>query len=317
MTEFTGRVGHLEDIESPWANAGGVVKSLQDVEMMAKTGVGWIEAGSYTLEKRLGNAWNPVTMVDDKTVYYHNPETGVTFNSLGMPNKGMDTVEVEIPEMAHIAHQYNKKLIINVAPVSDEPVAESIELVRRAQAAGADGVLLNAGCPNVVSEDGGRHELLSKSPVSFGRVLAGLSQANLSQPIWVRLSPQEGLQNMNKTTAHILGSRVVSAVLTPNTWGGHKPVDKKDKYILDVPGNMGGMSGPAMSTFAYRETLYAVQALRHSKVDVICSSGIMNGDKLRRSLLLGAVAGAGTTFYYESQNGWADDTGRLLSELAA
>src|SRR5579885_3518334 len=115
MSEFSGRIGHLEDIQSPWGNAGGVVKTVEDVERMAKTGVGWIEAGSYTLEPRPGNGPN------GERVYYHNPETGETFNSLGMPNKGMDVVETEIPEMAHIARTHNKKLVVNVAPVSADP----------------------------------------------------------------------------------------------------------------------------------------------------------------------------------------------------
>lgn len=44
MKEFNELIGGLENVESPWGNAGGVVKTIEDVERMARTGVGWIEA---------------------------------------------------------------------------------------------------------------------------------------------------------------------------------------------------------------------------------------------------------------------------------
>ncbi|MDZ7786120.1 MAG: hypothetical protein U5L95_03300 [Candidatus Saccharibacteria bacterium] len=53
---FKGEIGHLEGFESPFANAGGVVKTMHDVEIMANTGVAYIEDGSQPLLPRLGNA---------------------------------------------------------------------------------------------------------------------------------------------------------------------------------------------------------------------------------------------------------------------
>jgi dihydroorotate dehydrogenase len=308
MIEFDGRIGHLEYVESPWANAGGVVKTLEDVELMARTGVGMIEAGSYTLAERLGNGPN------GETVYYHDPVKGETYNSLGMPNKGMDKVETEIPEMVRIAHAYNKKLVVNVAPVSNQPEKESLELVRRAYDAGADAVILNAGCPNVVTEDGGRHEILSRSPTKLLHVLDAL--VAIDRSIFVRLSPQYTGHDTARICGVIKRSRVVSAVLTPNTWPGHQPKNANGEPILQVPGGIGGKSGPAMSEDALYQTAWVVQALKGSGIDTISSSSVMNGKELARRMQLGAVAGAGTTFFYESQNGWQDDTNRLLSELA-
>lgn len=312
MTKFNGRVGHLEGITAPWANAGGVVLSINDVLNMAQTAVGWVEAGSFTLERRL----NKVTMLTDQPQYQHNPYTGETFSNDDMPNKGMDVVEVEIPEMVRVAHQYGKQLVVNVAPVSEDPVEESIELVRRAQAAGADCVLLNAGYRNVKAQGGEPNELLSRSPATFGKVLNGLYEANV-KPIWVRLSPQERIGNCNSITAHILGSRVVSAVATPNVWNTSQPRGVKSDCVLSMPVGFAGKSGWAMADSARRETRLIGQALGFANVDVISSSGIDTARELKHRLFFGAKAGAGTTFYYESQDGWADDTGRLLSELAA
>lgn len=309
MIEFNGRIGHLENIESPWGNAGGVVKTIEDVEKMAHTGVGWVEAGSFTLEPRVGNSPN------GETVYCHNPETGETFNSLGMPNKGMDIIEIEIPEMARIAHAQNKPLVVNVAPVSENPSTESVELVRRAYAAGADAVLLNAGCPNVVTMDGGRHELLSRSPDNLARVLFDIGSV-IDKPIFLRISPQVSSANMSRVISAIRLSKAVSAVSAPNTWPNHKPLTGYGEEILQVSGGIGGKSGPAMEHEAMKETNWAV---RHAQgeVDIISSSSIMSARSLQRRLSLGAVAGAGTTFFYEPVNGWQEDVDRMLTELAS
>jgi dihydroorotate dehydrogenase len=311
VAEFNGRIGHLEDIESPWGNAGGVVKTIEDVEQMARTGVGWIEAGSYTLEPRIGNSPN------GETVYHHDAETGETFNSLGMPNKGMDVVQTEIPEMVRIAHAHNKKMVVNVAPVSEYPARESLELVTRAYEAGADAVLLNAGCPNVVTDDGGRHEILSHNPDALWSVLHALEAVRIKfKPVFVRLSPFADLTNINALFEPML-TMSASAVFTPNTWGGNKPTNKDGKEILEVPGGMGGKSGPAVAKLAQEQAGVIADWLKDVGIDVVLSSGVIDARGVQRGIDVGAKAVAGTTFYYESQNGWQEDTGRLLSELAA
>lgn len=299
------------EVDSPWANAGGVVKHPHEVEKMAHTGVGWIEAGSYTLEAREGNGPN------GETVYHHNPETGETFNALGMPNKGMDVVEREIPEMVGIAHSYGKKLVVNVAPVSDSPATESVELVQRAYEAGADAVLLNAGCPNVVTENGGRHEILSCDKFALYATLAALKPVvEKFTPVFVRVSPQPSQDVAYHILRAICISDTASAIFTPNTFPGHKPLDEEDKTILEVPGNVGGKSGPATAPEAYEQTAwFALSTL----LDVVSSGGITNGHELRRRIEGDgnrlAVAGAGTTFYYESGD-WEHDTDRLLRQYS-
>lgn len=309
MTEFAGKIGHLTDVESPWGNAGGVVKTIEDVEKIALTGVGWIEAGSYTLEPRMGNSPN------GERVYYHDTETGLTYNSLGMPNKGLDSVEKEIPEMVRLAEAHHKKLVVNVAPVSEHPAEEAQELVARAYAAGAPAVLLNAGCPNVVTEDGGRHEVLSHDAAAFSLVLRGLRRvAERYSPLFVRISPQNDLYAAGEIAWAIRQSQCVSAVFDPNTWGGSRPPSEKPQ--LEVPGGVGGKSGPGMAQEARSQTRWISRFLRSIGVDTVSSSSIMNASELKQRLQWeGAVAGAGTTFFYESAD-WQYDVDKLLTELA-
>jgi hypothetical protein len=72
-----------------------------------------------------------------------------------------------------------------------------------------------------------------------------------------------------------------------------------------------------------KQVRWSIDILRGSKIDVVCSGSIMDSEplklkaaeQLKKVLDLGAVAAAGTTFYYESSRGWAEDTDRLLREF--
>ncbi|MDZ7786121.1 MAG: hypothetical protein U5L95_03305 [Candidatus Saccharibacteria bacterium] len=237
-------------------------------------------------------------------------------NSLGMPCAGYEEEEKVLPDKLEIAHAKGKKLIWNFAPVTDCPAEESLEGIQRAFAAGVDGVILNAGCPNVKDTDGTQHAILSRNPQAFGKVLSFLREANLPEPIWVRLSPQESFSNMSVIGNHIKNSGIVSAVLVPNTWSVDMPIKDNGESLLDTNTEKVGKSGPAMATGARKETAWAVSALKGSNVDVISSSSIMDEKELKHRLGQGAVAGAGTTFFYASENGWSQDVDRLLWDFA-
>jgi len=316
---FTGKIGHLEDIASPWAAAGGVAKTVADTEALARTGVGWIEDGSQTLEGRPGNAINPrrPELGEQFTVYYHNKASGETGNSLGMPGRPIDEWVRDIPEKVRIAHKAGKAFVQNIAPVSDNPLEESKELIARSYEAGADAVLLNAGCPNVRSSDGGRHELLSRNALALAKVLFGLKPlAEQYQPLFLRISPQENYLQMSDICWAIRNSRSVSAVFVPNTWPDFVPLDEKNRPVpLGHHRGGGGLSGPAVAAQAAQQTEWAVEQLEGAGIDVVSSAGIMNVAELERRLKLGAAAAAGTTFYYESAD-WRADTDKLLQELA-
>lgn len=331
MSEQNWRIGHLE-VTSPWGNAGGVVKTVDDVERMAKTGVGYIEHGSTTLEKRFGNKRDKLTgdiIIDPETGeplidYYHNPKTGETFNSLGMPGSGMNTIEEEIPEMVRIAEAYGKKLLINVAPVSDEPMSEVIELATRAYEAGAHGVIVNAGCPNIIIEGEARHEILSHNAEACYLVFGGLKVVTEKFPkVFARTSPQASFQSAREVYGSIKRAGTVSTLWLPNTWPGHRPLVNGEP-ALTIEGNVGGRSGPVTAAEVEKQLEWALAILKGSGIDIVASGAIANsealgikaGEQLRRYMNLGVVAGAGTTFYYEAQDSWEEGTDRLLNDFA-
>lgn len=302
------QIGHLE-VESPWGNAGGVAKQVEDVHKLGLTGAGWIEGGSWTLEPRPGNGPN------GELVYVYDAETGLMLNALGMPNKGIDWLVRELPGMNRETR--DKPLIANVAPVSTDPVTETQELVHRVYDAGATAVLLNAGCPNVPGKDGGRHEILSGNAEALRLVLAGLQRVTEKYlPIFIRVTPLERPQDAYRIAQVIAQSGVVSAVFTPNTW----PLTPEDNSPLEVPPGVGGKSGPITADSAIYQAAQMRRFLSQQggkKIDVVVSGGITTGKQLQQSMAMsGAVAGAGTTFYYQAEEGWSTGTNRLLHNFA-
>lgn len=304
------RIGEYE-MESPLMNAGGVVKTVEDVRLMAATGVGAVLAGSFTLEPRVGNSPN------GEKVYDHDSETGITTNSLGMPNKGLVEVAKDLPDMIQIAHDQGKPFILNFAPVSSDPMLEIVrmsEILQRAGIDNLDGFELNASCPNVVTSDGGRHELLSRHPEQLGEVVAELRDISTKEvpfgTLIVRVSPFEGQQDA-LPLAESLQEAGAHAVAAFNTFPGSKPV-------LEVPGSVGGQSGGGMAPQAEMQTSWLVAAMDSidAGFDIIGSNGIVDAARMKRRLNLGASTVSATTLFYEAPHGWGRAVDRMLQEYA-
>lgn len=311
------RIGEYE-MESPFMNAGGVVKSLEDVKVMARTAVGAVLAGSFTLNPRVGNSPN------GETTYYHDQATGITYNALGMPNRGLTEMASEVQEMQNIAHDHGKPFILNFAPVSANPVNEVIDLsatLNRAGVTELDGLELNASCPNVVTDDGGRHEILSHHPEQLGVVVEKLSDIAANEvrigTLIVRVSPFQNHQTDAAPLLNSLRDAGADAVSAFNTFPGGVPIDATGKQILQVPGGAGGQSGPGMLTRVEAQTV-ALRNARNSvapNIEVIGSNGIMTGEALKRRLDLGASAVSASTLFYESRR-WGVAVDKLLAEFA-
>lgn len=298
-------------MDTPWGNAAGTVKTPAEAEMMAHTGVGWVEAGSISLNPR------PLQRQGNEDLYHHNPINGLSHNSLKLFNPGIDAVEEQIPDMAKVAHGLGKKLFINVAPVSEDPVAESQELAWRSYEAGADAVVINAGCPTVAKD--GKNDILSYNFDLFKATIDGLELiTEKHHPVFVKISPQESFSDMRRIIRPI-NRDIVSAVITVNTWLEEFEPNNPHNPILQISGGPAGKSGPGMAKDAFKQTAWAVSAAQigRRKLDVISAGGIMTGEELELRTRLGAVAGSGTTLYYESaEEGWNEATDRLLRQYA-
>lgn len=294
-------------------NAGGLVKTVDDVRRMSQTGVGAVLAGSFTLEPRAGNGAN------GEQVYYHDSAAGITYNSLGMPNKGIVNVAARLNEMISIAHDFGKPFVLNFAPGSNDPRAEVIkmsEVLALARVEGLDGLELNASCPNIFT----RHELLSYHPKLLGEVLVELSDIAANEvpigAVMVRISPfrQETDALELAKALQASGIDIVSAF---NTFPGAIPLNEKGDQILQVRGGAGGQSGAGMTSRAEEQTRWLLEARStiEADFDIIGSNGVVNAAAMKRRLDLGVAAVSATTLFWESRN-WASAVDQLLRDYA-
>ena len=305
-------------MESPLMNAGGVVKSVEDVRMMSQTGVGAVLAGSFTLEPRVGNSPN------GEVVYHHDNVNGATYNALGMPNKGLEAAAKDLPEMIHIAHDHGKPFVLNIAPVSTDPIAEITamgQMLSREGVEGIDAIELNSSCPNVVSSDGGRHAILSHNPDLLGDVLNELRDVSvkegLSDSLIVRISPF-----LSRDDALLLARQLhesgVDAVSAFNTFPGGRPVDENKKPILQVPGGVGGQSGALTVRQAELQTQWLVDARNKvgAAFEIIGSNGVTDAPSMKRRLAIGASAVSSTTLFYEAIPKWGKAVDDILTDFS-
>jgi dihydroorotate dehydrogenase len=303
-------------MESPLMNAGGVVKSVEDVKMMSQTAVGAVLAGSFTLEPRIGNSPN------GETVYYHDPQSGATYNSLGMPNQGLEAVAKELPEMIKISHDHGKPFIFNFAPVTTDPVEEIIAMsgvLARSKLEDLDAIELNASCPNVVTADGGRHAILSHSPDQLGEVLDELSDIGSNEvsfgSLIVRVTPFRDYEDA-LLLAEQLDRSVVDAVSAFNTFPNVRPLDEQGRLVLQVPGGRGGQSGGLATSHIEIQTAWLVTARDQigASFDIIGSNGVTDALSMKRRLDIGASAVSATTLFYESTD-WGRAVDAILEEF--
>jgi dihydroorotate dehydrogenase len=310
LSEF--RIGHLE-VEAPWGNAASVVTNVHDAEILAKSNIGWIEAGPFTPEPREGNGPG-----GEKTTHY-DVATGAFHNCKGMPNEGIEAAaRLAIPEMVEIAEEHGKKLVVNVSPTTPERAdKEAQELVALAYGAGAHGVLLNAGCPSIVREDGSRQENPGCDPQMLGKMMLSLADVTKENyPVFLRVPPAGDYPEMRSRLRPIKDS-VVSVIFATNT----KPLNESDGQYLDVPGETGGMSGPALTEFGRTQLGWALAAGRIGgrNIDVVSSIGIHSGEELHKRIRSGAIGGAGTSAYYigtEHGLGLAEVTDKIITQFA-
>lgn len=299
MTRFAGF-----DVEVPFGPAAGAVNGpneellIKQLLQVIHSPAGFALAGSFTTERSEGNAHYGRT-------YYHDPLTGRTVNSMGLPNVGSAAAEQIIGNLAPIAADYGKPLGASVSPAKGEDPQKVLpDLVYRMFAAGAHFVEANYSCPNKVTDDGGREPMLGYDPDAVGEVReAILSAIGHQQHFGEKWPPPIAgkLDIARKLAGTLYSHRGVYFISGPNTVKDQKLYDEQGKPALDVPGHVGGMSGPATAPLA-REMARQLDQYLPLGVKILSASGVMTGQEVYERTTLGGVSlAAGVTVYFENE----------------
>lgn len=236
-------------------NAGGMVKTLADVERFCKSSATRITVGSITMHGRAGNV--PVPPGD---VYFYDEVTGESGNSLGLPNEGVGYYSKLLPQMVAMAHAAGKELW---ASVNGESVEEIVWLVEACFKCGVDGVEINLACPNV-HDKGKQKPLFCEDPTLVEDILWRLVKAGFKgKKIGIKVSPNDN-EALIADICHVVQiTDIATEVVCCNTKGGQRFVRNGIDMIAFMPPgsdevkHVGGQAGKPIHELCVRvATLY-------------------------------------------------------------
>lgn len=280
----------------PFMNAAGSVNGAgeenfnRDFMDVVRAPGGVVMIGSVTIPFKEGN--------EPKyggPVYRHISETGLTYNSMGLPNLGIERFSQILPELVGIAHDHDKKLALSLAPLTQDPGKEWVKMAAVSLETGVDIIEFNAGCPNIFDAQGNPKTVLSLQPDVMGEALQYVEEKLGSDfAAGIKLSPTPVSDFISETNTDIDTTlirrqaevanklKIVRYISYFNTFGGQLPISQNgDVLPLSVPGGAGGVSGPGVAEVAYQQTKNMLEYL-NTDVDVVVAGGIYTGYELQR-----------------------------------
>jgi len=316
--ELAGRV-----LETPLLNAAGSVNGTsqeliqRDVATLARSPIGAIVFGSLTVHKQADNE-----VRFGAPAYHHDSDTGATYNSMGLPNIGLDNALRLMPDLVARAHERGKPLVVSVSPTLPNPeVGDTLEqtarLVGELMTTRADLIEVNTSCPNIVNESGDRKPVLGYDLDSMATLvsrlehIAGMKATRLGVKLPPYLTHEE--RSIIPELAQLFAEHPVFAyIATANTIPNQVARDKIGQPILRVPDGAGGLSGPITREVG-REQLQLWHEATGGTIDIVSSLGVDSGREMAKRRDLGAAAVSGVTFLWES-NDWGKAVTDMITE---
>lgn len=301
-------------MESPLVNAAGSINGvnkeeiLRLVEDLAETPIGAITVGSFTVPEQEGNEAKY-----GSPVYFSDQESGYTYNSMGLPNIGIEAAVKLMPEITTRAHEQGKPVIASVSPTKPNPeiggpIRQTAKLVSELLETDVDFIEVNTACPNIVTEEGGRKPILGYDLEAMHELVAEVAKWAGKPPadsrLGIKLPPYLSPEERAVTPALaklFVEDPVFKFIATSNTIPNQTPTDKDGDLILSVPGGAGGMSGLATKEIG-RDQLQLWRELAGDDIEIVSMLGVDSGKELAVRRRLGAVAAGGVTMWWESDN---------------
>lgn len=180
-------------------------KEPADLEALLATRIPVITVGSISLEKQGGNR---------AKAYRSDPETGLSLNSFGLPNRGLAYYEKYLPAFIEKARIRRKKVRASI--VARHP-REFAALVRRLRHLGVDQIEVNVSCPNVW--DGKIQKgIIAFSPALLCRVVVSAGRAARGFPLDYKVPPYSDPGLLARVATIFNAAPGVRAVVTANTF---------------------------------------------------------------------------------------------------
>ena len=267
----------LESLKNKVGFAAGLDKNGDYIDCLAALGVGFIEVGTVTPKPQSGNP---------KPRLFRNRKERSLINRLGFNNKGVDHL---------VKNLQNKKSNIVVGTsigknfdTSNEVAYEDYLLCLEKVYEYSDYIAVNISSPNTenlrqLSSDNFLRTLLTKIK-SKQNVL---SSSNSYKPIFIKLSPDEELDNL-KDICNLILELKLDGIICSNTTVDHLNKDGK-----------GGLSGSPLKEKS-SEKLRFIKNIVGDNIPIIASGGVMSVQDYYEKIDFGAdLVQVYTGFIYE------------------
>lgn len=246
--------------------SGPADETLEQLEIIAKSGSSAITMKSCTLEAREGNP----------QPRYANLEYG-SINSMGLPNLGYKAYV----EFSKILNNKYKKPII--ASISGMCLEDNIKIFKAFNDSPIDIIEFNPGSPNTIGKP-----IVGYDPIETERLLKGVSKV-AKKPFGVKLPPYFDLNQYDKI-AKVIKKYPVKFVTCINSIGNGLAIDPKSERPLIKPkGGFGGIGG-RYAKFAALANVRRFYEIFEDKIQVIGVGGVYSGTDAFEFILAGASA---------------------------
>ncbi|MGE5227825.1 MAG: dihydroorotate dehydrogenase 2 [Planctomycetaceae bacterium] len=243
-------------LRNPVGLAAGFDKTLAHLGPLGELGFGYVVGGTITRAPRQGNA---------KPRIVRHPERGALVNAMGLPNPGAERAARTLARGRRTCPRF-----VSVADEAIEDAVATVELV----APRADGLELNASCPNV---SWGR----DRDTEAHLRALVAAIVERASVPLFVKLPPFAEPGEREAVLA--LAAIAQEAGARGLTCGNTRPVEDPSLAV-----GRGGLSGRPLwpgTLEAVREVLDATGG----ELPVNACGGVARVDDVAACLAAGAA----------------------------
>ena len=255
----------LDSFKNKVGFAAGLDKNGDYIDCLAALGVGFIELGTVTPEPQSGNS---------KPRLFRNRKDRSLLNRLGFNNKGVDYLVKNLKKRKSeivVGSSIGK----NFYTTNDLAYRDYLFCLEKVYEF-SDYIAINISSPNTDN----LRDLTSKDYLIdlLGKVKSKqevLSSHHGYKPIFIKISPDEDLQNLREICRSILDIGL-DGIICCNTTVDH----------CDEKGS-GGLSGIPLKDKATKQLLF-VKSIVESKIPVIASGGVMSVEDYQEKINCGA-----------------------------
>jgi dihydroorotate dehydrogenase len=270
----------------PWGCAAGVCRDASLALQYAEVGMTMVGYGSLTKQRRPGHSGEN---------FYFDPDSDMSINALGLPNKGFDAYLPELIDLHADLAGMATSLWVSISAGDAFDPQEYSDMAGCLSANHAANVIEgNFSCPNV--EVGGKRKPVVCFDLNdFRAGVKALTQGAGNTPTAVKIAPHTEARWL-ADVIEICLDHGVSYLVEANTVGNCYVEKASGESVIAM--TRGGMAGAPLVPIISGMLQVSAPLVRGTNLKLIATGGVMDGKTAYQYLRLGAHGFAFNTYLY-------------------